>query len=79
MTPGWRALQGTGCDLRVWHAEEALPIAHLGKACGGAPLTALAFEAGERLGNPSWVPDCGVRLAACSAAQACLDCQWEAP
>ena len=62
--------QGTGCDLRVWHAEEALPIAHLGKACGAAPLAAAAFEAGKRLANSSWLPSFGVRLAACSAAQA---------
>ena len=63
-------LLGTGCDLRVWHADEALPIAYLGKACGEAPVTAAAFEAGERLANPSWLPSYGVRLAACSAAQA---------
>lgn len=61
-------MQGTGCDLRVWHVEEALPIAHLGEACVQAPLTAAAFEAGERLVNPNWQH--GVRLAACSAAQA---------
>ena len=63
-------LQGTGCDLRVWHAEEALPIAHLGEACGKTSLMAAAFEVGERLANPSWLPSYGVRLAACSATQA---------
>ena len=63
------SLQGTGCNLRVWHAEEASPIAQLGEACGAAPLKALVFEAGERLANPSWLPCYGIRLAACSAAE----------
>ena len=58
--------------LYVWHADQYQPVACAALACAydtPTNIKGMAFEYGGRLADPDWLPEHGVRLAACSARE----------